>query len=395
MPIFCYEGLDERGKECKKELWAESIENARDLLVRQGIWFSKVELKKQRGGKSLSLNEKILFFQDLYQLLKAGIVLFEAIDLIETKMRGQKGHPIFLGIKESLKRGKSFSKSLEEEKGSFDPVVIGMTHMGETSGQITEVTKQILDMLKKTAWLRKEVLSAVKYPAFLLTMASGIFVVLLCFLVPQLRELFSDQNLPLLTRMIIKASDFMTQYGLWVLACILLSGLSVVRLLKVRSVRLHVDRALYQVPLLNDFLKELQMARFSRTLFGLAIANVPLVEGLEMTKRVIKNRFFLEAIDQALERIHRGCSLANAFKDSSMISPLFCRMLETAEKSGELKGVLEQAAEIYEQRVDTSLKQCVGVIQPILIILIGLIVGSIMLGTLMPMTDIRSFMETT
>jgi type II secretory pathway component PulF len=393
MPIYIYKGMDAGGALFKKEIWADSLEGATDALIKEEIWFTEVFLKKSTAKSGLKLEDKILFFQDLYQLLHAGIVLFDAMDLIQQKFEGTKNYPLFLGIKESLKRGKSFSQAMEETNLAFDPVTVGMIRMAETSGQIVSTIKEILHMLKKKQALKKQVISAVSYPAFLMVLALLIMVVLLCFLVPSLKELFSEKNLPFLTRLILHASTILTDNG-GVLGFFFVVSPFVIRsFLKLEKISFFLGEALLKMPLVSGFLKELMMARFCRTLFALVAANVPLVEALELCKGVMENRFFIQTIDRALFLIHQGNPISVSFKECPLISPLFCRMLETAEKSGELKTVLEQAGELYEQSVETSLKKMVGVLQPFLIIFIGLIVGLIMIGTLLPMTDIRSFME--
>jgi type II secretory pathway component PulF len=395
MPLFCVKAMDQNGQNFKKELWADSLDSLKESLVRDGIWFESIEEKKESSTYSLNLNEKIAFFQDLYQLLRAGIVLFEAIDLIETKMQGQKGHPIFLGIKESLKRGQSFSKSMADSGGSFDMVTIGMIKTAETSGQITSTVRSILDILKKNQQLKKEIIQAVSYPLFLLVLAVVVLIVLLLFLVPSLKDLFLEQNLPWLTRTIIKTSDFIVNS--WMLLAIGFTGIgySIYVLMKQQRVRIWMYRAILRLPVLSEFFLNVLMARFSRTLHGLVLANVPLVEGLKLSKGVMQNPLFCQTIDEALANIHQGKTISQSFQNTSMVSPLFCRMLETAEKSGELCPILDQAGELYDQNVQTTLKRMVGVLQPFLIIFIGLIVGLIMIGTLLPMTDIRSFMEAT
>jgi len=385
--------MDAGGAVLKKELWADSLEGAREALIKEEIWFTEVFLKKGTAKSPLNLEDKILFFQDLYQLLHAGIVLFDAMDLIEQKFEGTKNAPIFLGIKESLKRGKSFSQAMEETNLAFDPVTIGMIRMAETSGQIVSTIKEILHMLKKKQALKKQVISAVSYPAFLLVLALVIMVVLLCFLVPSLKDLFSEKNLPFLTRLIIQASTILTD-NVGIFGFFFVGAPFVVRFfLRWEKISFFLGEAILKIPIVSSFLKELMMARFCRTLFALIAANVSLVEALELCKGVMENRFFIQTIDRALFLIQKGNPISVSFKECPLISPLFCRMLETAEKSGELKTVLEQAGELYEQSVETSLKKMVGVLQPFLIIFIGLIVGLIMIGTLLPMTDIRSFME--
>jgi len=374
MPLFVYQ---EAGAKKPKEIWAESMEGAKELLVRDNIWFFHLRAKTGKQ-KALSLEEKILFFQDLYQLLKAGIVLFEAVELIEQKM-----HLSFKaqgGIKEALKKGKSFSHALQET-GGFDPILTGMIRMGEISGQMTEVVGEILIMLKKKQWMKKQLISAISYPAFLLTLAFIVLTVLLCFLVPSLQDLFGAQKLPLITQAIIATSDFVTTHFLLIpfaLASFLFS-----------LYRFFPRAPLYKLSLI----KELEMARFSRTLYALVVANVPLVEGLNMCSQVTHNPLFLDAITQAVAKIHQGVSIADSFRNNPMISPLFCRMLETAEKTGSLKEVLAQAAEMYEEKIDTALKQMLAILQPLLIILIGLIIGTIMVAILVPMTDISAFLD--
>ncbi|MBU6148995.1 MAG: type II secretion system F family protein, partial [Verrucomicrobia bacterium] len=217
----------------------------------------------------------------------------------------------------------------------------------------------------------------------------------LCFLVPSLKDLFMEQNLPWLTRTIIKTSDFIVNFWLPLIAFLLSLGFFFHLVLRQTKVQLILHKAIFQIPILSDFYLNVLMARFSRTLHGLVFSNVPLVEGLKLSKGVIQNSLFCHAIDEALASIHEGKSISQSFQNTSIVSPLFCRMLETAEKSGELCPILDQAAELYDQNVQGSLKKMVGVLQPFLIIIIGFIVGLIMIGTLLPMTDIRSFMEAT
>jgi len=222
MAVFEYKGVNERGQTFKKKIWAETLDNAKEALQRDEIYFTEICAKKNSGLGILTLEEKIHFFQDLYQLLRAGIVLYEAIDLILNKMEGAKNQLLFLSIREALEKGKSFSFALEQSTGTFDSATIGIVRTAETSGQIVGAIKEILEMLKKKQALKKQVIAAISYPVFLLGLALIILVVLLCFLVPSLKELFSEKNIPLITRGILRASDIFLEYGVFLICSFVL-----------------------------------------------------------------------------------------------------------------------------------------------------------------------------
>jgi general secretion pathway protein F len=393
MPLFEYLQVNQKGQFVKLQMQADSLQEAQDILVRQGIWYDKLAIKKMKALPVMNLSEKIRFFEELQQLLKANIVLYEAIELMEAKRLKDPLYPIFATLKESLRRGKTFAASMECAGKSFNLLIIGMIRTSESSGDVLGVVCEIVLLLKKEEWLKKQIISSISYPIFLLTLAFVVLGVLLCFLVPSLKDLFSIDNLPVITRGIIFTSDFICEHAVKLLLSLITTAVLFAFFLRQKSVHSRLQNGMLQLPYLATFLKEYYMARFSRTLYALVIAKVPLVQALEMTLHVMRHPLFQKSIEQALVAIHQGKSITAAFDGVALIPKMFCRMLDTAEKSGQIASTLSQASEMYETSVEIYLKRLLAILQPALIIIIGLIVGLIMIGTLLPMTDIRSFME--
>lgn len=395
MTLFRYQALTEQGKKVSGVIDADSYLVAKERLRRDQIMVTKLEaLKETRREIKFPPSLLLSFTRELAQLLRAGLPLYESLVTLEEKYRRYKAHPLFLDLSDRLKSGSSFSGALEHYPRTFDEVYISMVKAAEQTGSLPTIFEQLSLLLSRHQKLKKQITSALAYPAFLGGFCMLVIFSLLFFVIPSMAELFEDRALHPITRGVLSLSWFVTHYTAQIFLSILVFFAGLYYALRHKRGKIVLHKIFLCIPFVKTLILEASLARFTRSLSLLLLGGVPLVEALRLSRKMLKSPLLEEVVERAGKKIIEGKSLTSELKTSPLIPSLMIRMLSLSEETGKMAPMLHNLAEIYEEELEKNLLQLTTLLQPILLLILGLIVGVVLLSVLLPLTDVSSILET-
>ncbi len=396
MPIFDYRAYNAAGKEVSGNVEALSSREAAERLRKDALYPKTLALQ---GGKSkgirrrekVSLNELAATTRQLATLLGSGSALFDALSALTDEEENSTLAKTLVQIKESIAGGSSLSKALEAFPSIFPEMYVRTVEAGEASGTLDKVLLRLGDYLESRARVNDQVRTAFLYPALMTVVGAGVLFFLFIFVLPKITGIFEDtkQALPLITVALL-AIVRVIRTG-WFLIIIALAGAVwggrvFLKTPKGREVK---DTLMLSLPLTGKLATKFYIASFSRTLGSLLESGVPILSALEMTRRVLNQSLFEKAIIKAVKDVTEGMPLSTSLKGSGVFPGVLMHLMTTGEKSGELPGLLLKAAASYEREFEASLRRSLTLLEPVLILTMGVIVGFIVLAILLPIFQLN------
>ena len=392
--LYQYTALSTSGRKIKGILDADSLSSAKERLHKQKIFVTKIVSYERGKGKSTQLtsSQVLEVTRDLYGLLRAGLPLYESLSTVEEKYRGQKCHGILLDLADQVKQGSSLSASMEKYQKSFSTLYISMVAAGEESGSLENVFDELASFLARQQKLKKQISSAMFYPAFLGCFCLLVLSALLFFLIPSLEQLFEDRQLHPLTAFILGLSNLLRAHKLFIGSALVTSIFSFILLLKRPATKRYLQKLLLKIPIINTIVVESVLIRFCRAMSSLLTNGVSMVKALRLSRKVMGHPLFEQLIEEAEVKMVEGKKISESLRKSELMPPLVVRMLAIAEETGSSATALGNIAAIYEENLERNLGRLTALLQPVMMLFLGLIVGLIVLAVLLPLTDMQSFM---
>ena len=396
MSLFFYKVVDARGKKLNGVIDADNIATAKERLTHKNLFIIKLSSADSKlfFKKRFTLNNATLinFTREMTQLLQSGLPLYESLLTIEEKYRSHKHHFIFLDLCDRVKQGKNFSEALSQYPETFDPIYISMVAAGEKTGVLGETFLNIYKVISRNAKIKSQIKSALIYPAFLGSFCMVVLLGLFLFLIPSMKELLAERHLHTLTKSVLVISDFLVAHGFVLFAFIGIIITAVVIGCRQTKVKNRIKKTLLNIPILKRLITEAVLMRFSRVFSALLASGLPITEALKLSKTVMNHPSYEKIIDDAAVGINEGKKLSYMLSISPLIPPLVFRMLATAEETGGTQKMLKNISEIYETALEKSLTQFTNLIQPAMLLVLGMVVGLVLLSVLLPMTDVSAIM---
>jgi len=399
MPDFAYVGLDTAGRERRGSVRAETKEAARDQLAQRRLYVVRIEPAAEAGtplvSRSLFARRKIgakqltLFTRQLATLVTVT-PLEEALRTVSRQAEREELKRVLGRVHAGVVEGRRLSEAMAREPGSFPPLYRAMVAAGEASGTLPQILERLAGLLERQAQVRSKVLSTLAYPTILAIVAAFVVFALMIFVVPKVVEQFRDigQTLPLLTRIVIGLSAFLASWWWALLLAIVLGVFLAGRALKDEGVRMKFDRLLLKLPLIGRLIRDLHAARMARTLATMVASRLPLLEGLRLTTGTVHNRVLRAAGADIAESVRTGGSLSGALKRAGIFPPLLVYLAASGEASGRLDLMLERAADYLDREFDAFTTTALALLEPAIIIVMGVIVALIVLSILLPILQL-------
>ena len=342
---------------------------------------------------TISRTEMANFVRELGTAIEAGLPLMQALKTVRRQAHG-KALPVILDfVIEQVEAGKPLHQAAKEYGPPFDDLVLGMFRAADASGRMHEVLNQLADLLDRAVELRREIVGATVYPIIVLTLLMASVIVLVTFVLPRLMEGALNRPgivLPFPTRVLLGVADF---FGNWWWAVIVGAVLSLIGFrtwIRRPANRMVVDIWLLRVPLLGTLLRDVAVARFTRTLGTLVSAGIPILSALRVVRDTLGNAAMMSAIDQVQERVTTGTSLADPLERSGFFPPLLVQIVAIGEKSGRLESMLMHAASAFDRQVNSSLKVFTKALPPVLLCVMAVVAGFVLAGILLPLLQAQS-----
>jgi len=398
MPRYSYTAKSLKGEEKSGIVEVKDERQLSKTLREQGFILIKAELeeveKKRRFKISLpfsgkvSLTEKLMFTRNLQVMISAGLPLPRALETLASQTKSKKFKKTLLEINEEIIKGKNFSDSLKTHPDIFSELFQSMIKVGEETGNLEEVLKTLSQQIERESELKSKIKGALMYPAVIILAMIGIGILMLVMVVPKLAETFEELEieLPLTTRMVIGLGTFLAEK--WFLALLIMAVfLFFFRLvLKTKQGKKTIDAITLKIPIISPLIKKTNSAHTVRTLSSLIVAGVPIVSSLNIVAGILGNIHYKTALLQAAEKVKKGEKLSDALMPYKEIYPLIViQMIKIGEETGETSGILNKLAEFFEEEIGYATKNLTSVIEPILMIIIGGVIGFFAISMVQPM----------
>ncbi|SMF78005.1 type II secretion system inner membrane protein GspF [Allosphingosinicella indica] len=401
MSDFDYLALDTAGREKRGSVRADNADAARALLGNRRLYVVRMEPSTgasaspllSRGSfrfrRRLSSKQLTLFTRQLATLVTVS-PLEESLRTIARQSEQEHVRRVLDAVHTAVVEGRRLSEAMGREPSSFPPLYRAMVSAGEGSGTLPQILARLADLQERQAEVRGKVMSALAYPVILSIVATFVVFALMVFVVPKVVEQFEDvgQALPLLTRIVIGLSNFLGNWWWLLLAAIVGLILLFARAMRDERFRMSVDRRLLKIPLLGRLMRDLHAARMARTLSTMVASRLPLLEGLKLTTQTVHNRALRAASADITEAIRTGGSLSVALRRAGIFPPLLVYLAASGEASGKLDIMLERAADYLEREFDGFTATALSLLEPAIIIVMGMIVALIVLSILLPILQL-------
>lgn len=372
-----------------------------DLIARKNILAGEIADKKnffwqlkqkissfsENHGK-VPLTQKIFFVQNLGIMLKAGLSLGAALDAIKEQTSSRRLKGILEVVSEHVQKGESFADSLKIFQPIFGELFINMVASGEISGNMEKVLAQLHHQLKRDHELISKVRGAMIYPIIVVSAMIGVGILMVVFILPKFMSMFREfqATLPLPTRILLKFSDFIQARGILVAVIFIILVIAIAKLAHTVKGRRFFHALFLRTPVLSAIVKKINLARFARTMSSLIKSDIPIVEAFNITSRTLGNVFYREALFAAAERIKKGSNISSILREyPTLFPPVVTQMISVGEDSGSVDDMLSELADFYEEDVDQTMKDLPSIIEPVLMLVLGIGVAFIAVSVMMPM----------
>jgi type IV pilus assembly protein PilC len=394
MSTYVFKAIDLTGGKARGEVEADSKQAVSDQLKQRGLIVLDIADKHSSKNleialfKSVKPTELAIFARQLSTMISSGMSILRALYVLEEQTESKFLKETIVAVRKDVEAGLSLSDAMSRHPKVFNPLFVAMTQAGETGGVLEGSLMRVADQLEKDASLRRQIRSAMVYPTLVITFAVGVMLALVAFLVPVFENVFKQfgGELPAITKVSVAMSHAVTGYW-WLLFAV--TGVVVVAFLKWKSSswgRPQWDRFRLRLPMkIGTIVQQVAVARWSRTLASLTSAGVPLLQALEITGRTGGNIAVEDAMDGVIASVKRGGTIAAPLAQAPIFPTMVTHMVGVGEETGALDSMLDKIAEFYEDQVEASVKALTSIMEPVMIIVIGGIVGFIVISMYMPL----------
>lgn len=404
MGAFAYTALDTRGRELKGVLEGDTPRQVRQQLREQGFTPLEVVEAAEHEAKSpnsfglqrgVSATDLALITRQLATLVRSALPVEEALLAVSQQTEKPRLKNMLLAVRSRVMEGHTLASGLTQFPNIFPEIFRATVAAGEHSGHLDGVLERLADYAESRQQLKQKMTLAMIYPVMLTLMAVLIVTGLLVYVVPQVVQVFehTGQQLPLLTRALIGLSAFIRSYGIVLLVLLVLAVFAVRTMLKKHETRRRWHMQMLRLPLVGRLTRGVNTARFTRTLSILAGSGVPVLEAMRISGEVVANIPMRDAVDDAARRVREGTSISKSLGSSGLFPPLVVHLIASGESSGELDMMLERAASNQERELETLIATMLGILEPLLILVMGVVVLLIVLAILLPIFDLNQLVH--
>lgn len=353
------------------------------LSMRRGLSLSALRLRRRRVDPALLL----VFSQELAALLKAGLPLFQSLDVMLERQKNPVFRQSLQAVREKVKSGVALSEAFQHEGDLYPPIFAASLVAGERSGNLDQVLRRFSAHLRLNQALKKKAISASVYPIVLLTMMVILVAILLVFVIPQFRSFFEGlgAELPLPTRILLSVASAVRSNALWIVLGVGMLGLAAVYWLRREGSGVALDGALLRVPYFGGLMRMYATSQLMRTLSTLLAGGLPLLNAIEVAASSVGNRAMARAVGTAAGRIREGASLTTALESTGMLESLPLEMVKVGEQTGALGDMLNAVSDFYDEDLDTQMAAVLALVEPVLLVLMAIIVAGMLLAFYLPM----------
>lgn len=389
MPFYKYTGINKKSETVRGKIDADDEKGARQALIAKGIRADSLKkdwTQLDIGGGGMKPKELVIFTRQFATMINAGLSIIQGLEILAAQSETPFFRSIIRKVKNSVEEGKSLSDALKGHKNVFTDLYINLVAAGEVGGILDTILERLAVFLEKNAAINAKIKSALKYPAVVLIATIAITGILLYWVVPTFAAMFqsSGQQLPGLTQLVVDMSEWTQKYIVFIIIAMIGAFIGFKTALKNKQVLFVSHKLALQSPLVGDLIRKSAVARFTRTLGTLVSSGVPLVEGLEVVSRTAGNLVIEKAIIFVREKVIEGNDMTTPLTEANVFPSMVVQMIGVGEATGAMDTMLNKIADFYEEEVDVAIDGLTSMIEPIMMIFIGGIVGTMMVAMYLP-----------
>jgi len=402
MPVFISKVRDSKGQSITKKIEAANIKDVRTKLREQGLYPMEISQSASAGGlgemiaqkmdsfKKVDLKDMTIFSRQFSTMINAGVSLVRALNILSDQTTNPKFKRIILEVKTKVEEGNSLSDALKDYPKVFSKLYVSMVRAGEIGGVLDEVLNRLAGFLESQAKLEGQIKSAMVYPIVVSVIAGGIFMFLLIFVLPIFQEMFDAMNakLPAFTAMLIAMSKGVRSQGPIVVGAVIAFVIAFKKFAKTKAGIIWLDDVALKLPVFGPLIKKSSVARFTRTLGTLLRSGVPLMGALEIVMDTSGNYHISTAIGRVRDAVREGEGLTQKLEEVAIFPAMVTQMIAIGEETGSMDDMLERIADFYDNEVEEAVKALTSLLEPLMMVGIGGMVGSIIIGMYLPMFSI-------
>lgn len=399
MPVYKYKAINNTGSQVQGIVDAESVKAATEKLKREGIYLSSI--KESSASKlplikmpfrGVSASELAVTTRQFSALISAGLPLESSLIALSEQAEDQKLKEVLAQVRDKVSEGSSLYKALSEHKDVFSDLYVNIVKAGEASGALDVVLYRLADFLEKQAELRSKVRGAMIYPAIMFIVGMGVLFFMMAFVIPKIAKIFEASNkaLPFITVALIETSNFIRSNFVFLTIFFAIVAFLVIRYTRTDKGRRVYDKIRLRLPVFGKISSMVAVSRFTRTLSTLLSSGIPLLEAIEIGEAVIDNTVYSDNLGDVRISVREGSSFARPLRQGGIFPPLVTRMVAVGEQTGELEGMLSKIADMYDLQVDTTLSALTSLLEPIMILFMGGVMGFIVFAILLPIFELTS-----
>lgn len=403
MPSFQWKGRNRSGEYVKGEIAASSPDAVAQELHKLDIYPINIAKKSEFFSLSLSGAKKeissktrisdtnlIVFTRQFSSLVDSGVPILQGLSIIIEQQKNKDLKGILMKIRESIEGGMSLSESLRKFPRVFNELYVNLVDSGEKGGVLDKVFRRLSVYFEKILKLKRKIKGAMVYPLIVLAVAVAVIIILMTFVIPVFAKLFASvgAKLPTLTTYVIDFSDFMRSNVLYIILGIIAVAVIIKLYHRNEKGRRNIDWFILKLPLFGDLFRKVSIARFSRTLSTMVESGVPILAGLDIVSKISGNKIIEESLVTAREEVMSGAPLSQALNKTGLFPPLVIQMVIVGERTGNLDAMLEKVADYYDEEVDNAVNNLTQMLEPALIIFLGVVVGTLVVAMYLPIFNL-------
>ena len=406
MPIFLWEGKTSQGKIIKDEIEASSREAVFAILRERRIRPIPTRIREKGAGmekeiripgfsESVKPKDVAVFTRQFAAMIDAGLPIVQCLSIQGEQTQNKTFRRTLLAIRKDVEGGTTLAEALRKHPRIFDDLYVNMVEAGEISGALHTILNRIAQFIEKANKLKKKVKGAMIYPCSIMGVAVVVVTVLMIFVIPVFAELYGSMGraLPAPTQIAIDLSNFFVAYWYLIFGSMIGASVAFSLYYKTPAGNMHIDRMMLRMPIIGDLLRKVAVARFSQNMAILLSSGVPILDGLAITARTAGNKVIEKAIMESRVSISQGRTVADPLRESKVFPPMVCQMVAVGETTGGLDVMLKKVAELYEDEVDDAVANLTALMEPMIMVVLGVILGGLVIAMYLPIFQMGSLID--
>lgn len=397
--LFTYKAIDNNGEAKEGTVEAINLEVAISSIQKRGLILSAITpveddafKKRFYFGRRVSNKDVVILSRQLATLFDAQVSALRVFKLISAETENETLRKSLTEVADDLQGGSSISKALGKHPKIFSDFYVNMVRAGEETGKLNDTFSYLADYLDRNYEVVSKAKNALIYPAFVVTVFIGVMVLMFTTIVPKIASILIDsgQELPIYTRAVIGISDFFVDYGVFLLAALIVGGFFLIRYIRTEAGAYAFDSFKLGVPYVGDLYRKLYLSMIADNMHTMVLSGIPMLRALEITSTVVGNEIYKQILNESMLAVKGGSSLSASFSQYPEIPGILVQMVRVGEETGELGNILKTMAKFYQREVINAVDTLVDLIEPVMIVLLGLGVGTLLASVLMPIYNIAS-----